>query len=1061
MTESPVTPGQEQVWFFDQVVEDGTFHTVPVYVDITGPLDRAALTEALTALVRRHEPLRTSYAVRDNEVVAMISPDATVPVAFHDLCPLPAPVRAARAEAVVAGELARRIELSGGPLRPTLLRLDDDVHRLVLIVHHIAIDGASVAVLQRELLACYDAAVAGREPELPELPACFRDFAARSREGDHTEDVQRWREDLADLPEPAELPGARTRPAPPDFASDSLPLVVPADLATAVRKLARDNHSSPYMVLLTAFSVLLHRLTGVRDLVIGTPSAGRGDDDTQDLVGYFVNMLPLRIRLGWDATAHESMGQVRDAVLTALDRRDTPFHHVVRALRPSRDLDRHPVFQLVFACPPPLAAPSAAGGATFGFTQGTSTQSMYDLEVQLPDSGHGELRGWAKFRTSLYHRRDMADLLARFVTVLRQVTEAPDVRLSNQSLLEPEEYRAITRDRNANATGYPALASLVELFHQVVDRYPDDVAVEFGDHRLTYRELDQRANRFANGLPAAPVGVFLERGVDWVVAVLAILKAGGAYLPLDPDYPADRLAMLCADAGVRVVVSDRPLPELPSVTAVTETGEGDPERPNRTVAPDDLAYVMYTSGSTGRPKGVCVTHRNVIRLVRDTDYVVFEHGDRIAQASTTTFDAATFEVWGSLLSGGCLVGLAKDVALNPPELGRWLRTNEIDMLLLTTSLAMHVAREAPSALSSLRYFVFGGEQPDTTAVAMLAAHDGGPEHIVNGYGPTETTTFAATHRCNDVRAGDTRIPLGTPLNNSSLHIVDSYLEPVPLGVVGELCIGGDGVARGYVGAPELTAERFVPDHLGGRPGARMYRTGDLARLLQDGTVEFLGRIDRQVKIRGFRIEPGEVEAALRASGLVREAVVVPRDDGAGDARLIGYVVLAQPGRQQLDVLGDYLRGTLPDYLVPSSLVALDAFPLTRNGKLDLRELPEPAADEPSGPHARPRTPTERQLTEAWEAVLGTEGIGRDTNFFDLGGHSLKATRLVARIANDLGVDVSLRLLFDHPTIAGLAAEVERLRAATPVPVGAPALRTPDRSRLSIVDLLDDLDHAER
>jgi amino acid adenylation domain-containing protein len=1054
-----VTPGQEQVWCYDQPVEDGTFHTVPLSVDITGPLDRGALTEALMAIVRRHEPLRTSYAVRDNELVALISPDVTVPVGFHDLGMLPAAERIARAEAVVADELARRIELSVAPLRVTLLRLDEDVYRLVLFLHQIAVDGASVPLLQRELLACYDTAVAGREPELPGLPVRFRDIAVRSREGNHTADVQHQQDDL---PEPVELPGARTRPARPDFAADSLPLVVPADLAAAVRKLARDSHSSSFTVLLTAFSVLLHRLTGVRDLVIGAPSTGRADPDTQDLIGYFVDLLPLRIRLGWDTTPCEAMDQVRDAMLTA---RDTPFHSGVRALGPNRDLDRHPVCQLAFASPPPLAAPSAAGGCMFAFTLGTSAQCVHDLEMQVPDGGHGELRGWVKFRTSLYNRADVQDLLTRFVIVLRQVTGAPDVRLSNQSLLDPAEHRAITRDLNANATDYPAQATLVELFHQVVDRYPDDAAVEFGDLTLTYRELDQRANRLAHRLPAAPIGVFLERGVDWVVAVLAILKAGGAYLPLDRDYPADRIAMLCADTGAGMVVTDRPLPELPSVTAVavTEmTGEVNPGRPHRTISPDDLAYVMYTSGSTGKPKGVCVTHRNVIRLVRDADYVVFEHGDRVAQASTTTFDAATFEVWGALLSGGCLVGLPKDVALNPAELGPWLRTYEIDVLLLTTALAMHVAREAPSALSSLRYYVFGGEQPDTTAIAMLAAHPGGPEHIVNGYGPTETTTFATSHRCNGVSAGDTRIPLGRPLNNSSVHVVDGYLEPVPPGVVGELCIGGDGVARGYVGAPELTAERFVPDHLGGRPGARMYRTGDLARLLPDGTVDFLGRIDRQVKIRGFRIEPGEVEAALRSSSLVRKAVVVPRTDGAGDARLVGYVVLAQrPDAQQFEALREYLRGTLPDYLVPSTIVALDAFPLTRNGKLDLRALPEPAAGEPSSIHSEPRTPTERQLAEAWQAVLGAERIGRDANFYDLGGHSLKATRLVARIASDLGIDVPLRLLFDHPTIAGLAAEVERLRATTPVHLGAPVPRTLARSPLGIGDLLDGLDHAQR
>ncbi|MFI6099349.1 amino acid adenylation domain-containing protein [Lentzea sp. NPDC051213] len=1043
--------GRQQIWFSDQLAPDATFNTVPVYVEITGELDTYALAAALTAVVNRHEPLRTSYRLDGTDLVPDIALEAHVSVATRDLRDLAPAELTARKEALVANELSRRIDISSGlPLRVVLLRLADDLHELVLLVHHIAIDGASVAVLQDELLRSYQAAVDGQDVSLSRPLVPYRDVAVS------TGNVGYWLDELADLPEPLELPGIRTRPAQPDFTAESLPLVVPEELADAVRRVASTHRSSPFMVLLTAFSVLLHRLTGSSDVVVGSPSAGREHADTHDLVGYFVNMLALRVRLGWDPSCTEAMDLVRNTVLDALDHRDAPFHQVVEALGQAGDVDRHPVFQVVFASPPPLAGPQAAGGCVFTFTQGTSSQGLYDLELQLPDSGTGEMRGWVKFRTALYQRADVQDLTERFTTVLGQITTTPQARLSNLSLLSADEHGRIVRDLNANATAYPG-ATLVELFEQTVDRFAGDVAVEFGTTRLTYAELDQRANRLAThlgslGVAETPVGILLERGVDWIVAAIAVLKAGGAYLPLDPEYPLERLQALCSDAGATAVVSDRPvtLSGVALVDLSTMVLTCPVDRPQRTITPDDLAYVMYTSGSTGMPKGVCVSHRNVVRLVRDTNYVEFAPGDRVAQASTTTFDAATFEIWGALLNGGRLIGLPKDIALDPAALGEWLRANEIDTLFLTTSVAMHVAREAPAALSGLRYFVFGGEQPDSHAVATLVAHPGGPEHVVNGYGPTETTTFASSHECDRAEA---RIPLGRALSNTQLYVLDAYLEPVPPMVVGELCIGGDGVGRGYVGNPELTAERFVPDHLGGKPGARLYRTGDLARLLPGGTFEYLGRADRQVKIRGFRIEPGEVEACLHSSGLVRQAVVVPREDAAGDVSLVGYVVLEQQGADQLDELMRHVRDALPAYLVPSALVPLESLPLTRNGKLDLRALPAPEiTDEPEADE--PRTLVEVAVATMWRQVLGAESIGRDTNFFDLGGHSLKAARILSRIEGELGVRLPMRSLFDHPTVAGIATEVERLRDTTPVSVGAPAIRAEARSGLSVADLLD-------
>jgi amino acid adenylation domain-containing protein len=1068
----PATPGQEQVWFFDQLVPDATFHNLPLLVDIEGPLEVDALAAGLTAIVRRHEPLRTTFAQRDTGPVSIVADPVEVPVTVHDLSDVDENRRALTARRLVDEQIAARLDIgpagNGLAVRAMLLRLREQHHRLVLVLHHIASDGASALILQRELVAAYATALAGDEPLAGAPATTYRELARRTTES--TDDLAWWTSRLADLPEPPVLPGERNRTGEPDFTAATVPLVVPERLAGEVRELAKQARCSVFTVLLTAFTALLARSTGTRDLVVGTPSAGRDDPESADLVGYFVNMLALRVRIDGDPTWQQLLDGVRDTVLSGLDHRHTPFHEIVRAVRPGREVDRHPVFQIVFAAPPPLAGPATAGACVFTFTEGTSKHALYDLEIQLPDDSSGRMRGFVKYRTARYAKSDIEDLAGRFVELLAKLTGSRAARMSNQSLLTPAQRGRIVRELNATATGYPANSSVTELFAAVRTAHGGSPAVHNGSTRLTYAELDVRANQLAHHLRGlgvrrgTPVGVCLDRGVDWVSTALGVLQAGCAYLPLDPDYPADRLAWLCADAGAEFVVMDtdeRPRPALDGVR-VMDLAESRDEiaaeplgAPPSVAGPDDLAYVMYTSGSTGTPKGVCVTHRNIVRLVRDTNYVEFRAGDRVAQGSTTTFDAATFEIWGALLAGAELVGLPKDIALDAHRLGEWLRANRIDTLFLTTSLAMHVASESPEALNGLRYFVFGGEQPDVHAVARLAALDGAPEHIVNGYGPTETATFAASHRCNDVTTDLARVPLGRPLANSTLYVLDAWLEPVPPLVVGELCIGGDGVSRGYVGSAELTAERFVPDHLSGKPGARLYRTGDLARQLPDGTIEFLGRADRQVKIRGFRIEPGEVENCLRQSGLVKEAAVVATPDAVGDAHLVGYVVLTAPAEFAADELMAHLRASLPDYLVPGALVVLPAFPLTPNGKLDVRALPEPStrpeADEDT---AGESTPTEQRLAPLWQSVLGVERIGRHTNFFDLGGHSLKATRLVGRTAKELGREITLRTLFDNPTLAAFAAAVDSSAPATAEPAGP---RVAARTGRSVADLLDALD----
>jgi amino acid adenylation domain-containing protein len=620
---------------------------------------------------------------------------------------------------------------------------------------------------------------------------------------------------------------------------------------------------------------------------------------------------------------------------------------------------------------------------------------------------------------------------------------------------------------NDTAVAYPRNGSLAVLFEEQADRSPDAPALRFGDDQLSYRELDERANQLAHALAGlgvgaeARVGLCLGYGADWVIGALAAVKLAAVYVPLDPDYPADRLAYMAEDSDVRVVLvrsatagrlagTAAHLVDLDEVAPAIAAGPlGRLARPAH---PDHLAYLMYTSGSTGRPKGVAVTHRNVVRLVLGIDYVDFRPGDSVAQCSNISFDAATFEVWGALLNGARLAGITKDDILDPARLGERIREEGIDILFLTTSLGMQVARDHPAALAGLRCFVFGGEQADPHALRALLAH-GAPQRLVNGYGPTETTTFAAAHECHGLGPGDTVVPIGRPLSNTTLYVLDESLDPVPADVEGELYIGGDGVARGYVNRPGLTADRFVPDHLGGVPGRRLYRTGDRGRHRPDGTVEVLGRADRQLKVRGFRIEPGEIEDCLLRTGLVRHATVQPWHDAAGDTHLVGYVVPAEP-EVTTEAVRARLSDELPDYMVPHLIVSLLALPVTVNGKLDVRALPDPTGqfrDRVDG--NAPGTPGERRIADVWREVLGVAEVGRHDSFFHLGGHSLKATQVVSRVSAAFGTQVPLRLLFDHQTLAAFAAAVDGLAAAPGRAAVAGPARPANNALGSIADLL--------
>jgi amino acid adenylation domain-containing protein len=1035
---APASFAQERLWLLDRVHGAGTAYNLPVMLRVPGVMDARALERAVGELLRRHESLRTVFAEADGSPVQVIAPFGgfVLPVEEHP------GADAAQVRRIAAEEAARPFDLTTGPLfRARLLRTEPEEHVLLLCMHHIVSDGWSIGVMGRELAELYQAFRQGRPSPLPEPRFQYADYAEQQRQRMQGSTLEKqlayWRERLGDAPPLLELPTDHPRPAAQSYRGNSYELDMPGGLADRLEALGRGEGATLHMVLLGAFQVLLAKYGGSDDVVVGSPVAGRTRPATEDLIGFFVNTVALRTDLSGDPTFREVLRRVRATAIGAYSNQDVPFERVVAELRPERSLRYAPLVQVMFTLDPPAASGDELPGMKGLALDPESGTSKFDLTLSL-DVRDGGLGGSIEYSTDLFDRGTIERMAVHLRRVLEGIAAGPDVRLSRLELAGAFERRSVVEDWNRTATAYPADAGIPALFEAHAARTPDAPAALFHDASLTYGELNQRANRLAHHLvragvgPEARVGICLERGAEMVVAMLAVLKAGAAYVPLEPDYPAERLAFMLADAGVEVLVTQDSLrgalPAAEGVRMVRVDGdaariaEERAENPAIETGPRSLAHVIYTSGSTGTPKGVGIEHRGVVRLVVETDYLRIGPDDRVGQASTPVFDAATFEVWGALLNGAALVGIPRDVVLAPERLEAAVRDGGITVLMLTTALFNQVARERPAAFNGLRAVLFGGEAADAAAArAVLAA--GGPERMVNAYGPTENTTFSTTWRVRDVAEEATALSIGRPVANSSAFVLGGGLEPLPVGLPGELYVGGHGVARGYLGRPALTAERFVPDPFSAAPGARMYRTGDRARWRADGTLEFLGRLDGQVKIRGFRIEIGEIEAALRRHPGVTDCVVVARADADGGLRLVAYVA----GEGDAEAFRAHLRRTLPDFMVPGAFVTLDRLPLNTNGKVDRRALPEP--DPAAAEHVAPRTQTEEVLAGIWAEVLGLERVSADGDFFLLGGHSLLATRVISRVRAAFGVQPTVRTLFEAPTLAQLAEAIEGLRRA--------------------------------
>ena len=1052
---------QERFWFVDEVMGRSAAYNIPLALRLRGELSVDALQRALAETVRRHEILRTRFAPEGDRLVQIVDPARGISLPLTDLGGEADPLQ--KAQALVDERAQTPLDPTATPLfHASLLRLGERDHILQLVFSHLVFDGVSRVVLLRELASLYNAFSAGRGSPLHELELQYGDYAEWQRswlEGELLEqELAYWKESLADIPSTLELPTDRPRPATASLRGAWSSSTIPARTVEALQALARHDGASLYMTLLAAFDVLLSRYSGQEDIVLGMPVDSRDRAELDEAIGVFVDTVVLRVDVSGRPMFRELLGRVRARVLEAIAHQRLPFERLVRELQPERHLGRHPLYQVMLTLVPSEGLPELVGlEASEVVAQRAS--SPIDLTVFLEERD-GLLETTWEYSTDLFDRETIERMQGHFARLLDAVVADPDCPVDELPLSPEEERGRLVAASSRLVPEYP-VACLHELFEARAAATPDAGAVTYEGQTLTYRELDERANRLAHRLrglgvrPDVLVALCLPRSLELAVAILGVLKAGGAYVPLDPEYPAERLAFVLADSGAPVAITVAELlPRLPASAATVVCLDRDEElatlptsRPEPLARPENLAYVIYTSGSTGQPKGVLVEHRQVARLFTATNaWFSFRPQQTWTLLHSYAFDFSVWELWGALLHGGRVVVVPFWTARSPEALARLLIGERVTFFNATPSLFTSVQEELIRVGDelALEIVVFGGEalQPQSLRPWFARFGDTGAR-LVNMYGITETTVHVTYRPLSAADCERTSSPIGEPIPDLQLYLLDGKLDPVPAGLPGEIFVGGSGVARGYLNRPELSAERFVPNPFG---SGRLYRSGDSARLRSDGELEFLGRIDDQVKIRGFRIELGEIQAVLLEHDGVAECAVVALEAAPGDTRLAAYVVPTSSSeseetlRQQLRA---FLEERLPTFMVPSSIAAVGELPLTANGKLDRRALPEPTwveqADE-GDTFVAPRTPLEAEIAEVWCQVLDVERVGTGDNFFHLGGHSLLAARVITRVRERFSIDLSVRALFEHPTLASFAEQV----AARVTPgEDAPAADGPD------------------
>jgi amino acid adenylation domain-containing protein len=1065
----PASFFQESLWFLDQLEPNKAVYNIPSTFQLAGLLNLNVLEQVLNAIVQRHETLRTSFRTLEGQLMQVISPTRFIPLQVVDLRHLSGAEQEAEVLRLATEDAQRPFDLTRGPLlRITLLQLEAEKNMLLLTMHHIISDGWSIGVLCHELAALYEAFLHDQPSPLPQLPIQYADFAVWQRQLLQGEalatQVSYWRQQLTGAPFLLELPTDHPRPAVQTFRGAQHSFVLCEELAVALKVLSRREGITLFMTLLAAFNVLLYRYTGQTDVVVGSPIANRHRPGMEGLIGFFVNTLVLRTDLAGNPSFEELLRRIRKIALEAYAHQDLPFEELVRELHPERNMSYDPLFQVMFTFQTGPTPTFDLPGLHLRVVEGRKETAKFDLSLILKDTGQG-LTGSLEYNADLFEAATISRMEGHFQTLLEGIVANPGQHLSDLPLLTGAECHQLIVEWNATQTAYPKQVCIHQLFEDQVERTPEAVAVVFEGEQLTYQELNRRANQLAHHLqdlgvePEVGVGICVERSLQMVAGLLGILKAGGAYIPLDPAYPKERLAFMLEDSQVPVLLTQqrllKDLPEYEGRVVCLDTdweiiAQGNEATPICEVQPANLAYVIYTSGSTGRPKGVLGTHQAAInRFNWMWERFPFEAGEICCQKTSLSFVDSLWEIFGSLLQGIQTVLIPDEVLKDPHRLLHTLAALQVTRIVLVPSLLrvlLNTDIDLQKQLPNLKYWTSSGEVLSLELLKRFQERM--PQsRLINLYGSSEV---AADATCCDLKNWKTLacVPIGRPIANTQVYLLDAFLQPVPIGVPGELYVGGNGVARGYLNRPELTAERFIPDPFSHEPGARLYKTGDLARYLSDGTLEFLGRLDHQVKIRGFRIELGEIEAVLSQHSEVRETVVVAREDSLGDKRLAAYIV-AKPGQAPaITSLRSLLKEQLPEYMVPSAFVLLEALPLTPNGKVDRQALPLPnqvrlAAEQV---YFVPYTPIEEMLAGMWSQLLNVDQVGIHDSFYGLGGHSLLAIQLMSRVRDTFQVELPLYALYENPTVAGLAKHVEsayriKQKIQVPLPQALPRVGT--------------------
>jgi amino acid adenylation domain-containing protein len=1061
---SPLSSAQQRLWFLDQLQPNSPLYNIPCVARLTGALDVGALKKALGAVVARHESLRTRFANVDGEPAQVIDEPTELPLAEQDLSELPESEREAEMERLVRQEIRRPFNLSADRLvRATLLRLKAEEYVLIINMHHIVSDEWSLKIFYRELADFYQGYVESKPVSLPEPPIQYVDYALWQREWLRSKAFEKqlgfWKDQLGGNPPALELPTDHPRRSGASFPGAVETRVLGSKLWEELKELTNREGVTLFMTLLAAFNALLYRYTQQEDIIVGSPMAGRNRMETEDLIGFFVNTLPLRTRISGNPTFRELLAQVREVALGAYSHQDLPFDKLVEALQPERSPTQTPFVKVMFLTQNEAEEVRLPNLRIEFLERGTDT-AKFDLTLGVQETDTGLVAG-IEYDTGLFEAATIRRMLQQYETLLRGIVADPGRRLSELPLLaETERHQILERWGQTTSQSSPGLC-LHQWFERQAERTPESVALVCEQRKLTYGELNAQANQLAHYLkslgvgPEVPVALSLERSPQLVVAILGVLKAGGAYVPIDPAYPKERLSFILQDTRAPVLLTQANvranLPsEAPQVVCLDSEWDKiaacpSANEPSSTNNPQQAAYIIYTSGSTGTPKGVVVSHYNVVRLFQQTEqWYGFNATDVWTLFHSYTFDFSVWELWGALLYGGRLVMVPYLVSRSPSEFYQLLSEQKVTVLNQTPSAfrqLLWAEATAPAPLPlSLRYVIFGGEALELQSLKpWFELHGDEQPLLVNMYGITETTVHVTYRpiRAADLSNGVGSV-IGVPIPDLRIYLLDEKLEPVPVGVPGEICVGGAGVARGYLNRPELSREKFVTDPFVNEPGTRLYRSGDLARFTASGELEYLGRMDHQVKVRGFRVELGEIESALNRHPAIRESLVLAADGAGGSKRLVAYFVPKQPAPTLAEVRESLTR-SLPEHMIPSVFVPMEALPLTPNGKVDRRALPAPENVQVmvTPTCVPPRNATEQALAEIWGELLRCKSISVHANFFHLGGHSLLATQVISRIAGAFQVELPVRTIFEAPTIAGLAEAV--LRAQQEEPSGASAI----------------------